>query len=174
MKYFLKTFAILTPLFYLLGCAPPRYLETNNQTFPTERNFNANFDKVWVNTLKSVSYFPLTIIEKNSGIINTDWITYVETKKISVWRGLIGGGQVEDDMPAEISHRINILVTEKDSVTINVKIIRYVKVRNYLMVVGGKGNWAPDSYGIFTQVNSDTRQENKILNAIEENILKKN
>lgn len=111
---------------------------------------------------------------KNSGIINTDWLSYVDSSKVSIWRGLIGGGQVDDNMPIKVTHRLNILATVKDSVTINIKIIRYVKIRPYLMVTGGAGNWTPDSYGSFVQVNSDTKQENKILNAIEEIVSKKN
>lgn len=64
MKYYQKSFTFIIIVFYLIGCAPPRLLETNKQTFPTERNFNAKFDKIWENTLRTISYFPLTIIEK--------------------------------------------------------------------------------------------------------------
>jgi hypothetical protein len=165
----MKCFIILTICISisLIGCSN-KIIKESKPVYPTDRNYNTTFDKVWNSALKTISYFPLTIIEKNSGIINTDWITYIDTLKVNIWRGLIGGGQVDDKMPTEVMHRLNILVTQKDSTTVNVKIIRYAKARPYIQTMGGAGNWEPSVEANFEQVLSNTQTENQILNEIDE------
>ena len=172
MKNFL-TLLLLCSCLFLIGCGSAKLLEKPQPILPTDRNYSARFDDIWNATLKAISYFPLTVIEKNSGIINTDWIEYVDTVKVNVWRGLTGGGQVDDAMPVEVMHRLNVLVSQKDSAVTNVKIIRYAKVRPYNITWGGVGNWEPNVKGNFEQTTSNTVQENKILNEIEHILMKK-
>jgi len=161
-------FIIITYIFFVFGsCAGPmRALENPVEKKPTSRVFQGNYDKIWNCTLQSISEYPLTIIEKESGIINTDWLGSLATKKVSVWRGIIGGGQVEDEMPIDVQCRLNVLVSKVADSVFSVNIIRYVKARPYIMLPGGSGNWAPDRSGTFEQVPSDTQTEFRILEKI--------
>lgn len=166
-KYFL--------LFVLLsGCLTTsnQLLETREPIYPTNRDYSADFNTVWDATIKAVSDLPITVIEKDSGIIQTDWTQYLDSTKVSVYRGLLYGGQTEDSMPVEVMHRFNILVSQKSQDLTNVKITRYVKIRPYERMVGPVGSWRPNTLGSFEQTVSDTRQENKLLNEIG-NLLKR-
>jgi hypothetical protein len=168
----MKYLAILFT-FCLLGCFPTaKFLDKPKEMVPTYREYQYDYNAVWNSVLRTIVEYPITLIEKESGIINTDWLGRTIKKKVSVWRGLIGGGQVEDEIPIELQERFNILVT-KDTITTTVKIIRYVKVRPYKMTMGGPGNWEPDAISSFVQVQSDTQTEHSLLEEIE-NCLKSN
>lgn len=136
-------------------------------SFSINRDYQANFDTVWKATLRAVEGFPLNLIEKDSGILETDWTQYVDYVKVSAWRGLLYGGRVEENAPIEVMHKLKILVISKSNNIVNVKIIRFVKIRAYLQTEGPKGNWTPNTLMPFEQVQSDTIQENKLLNEIE-------
>ena len=98
-----KIIPFLFIIFLCIGCSiNNRITEKPPETFyPTKRIINADFDTVWNKTLQSIARYPLTIIEKNSGIINTDWCGYKDSVTVSIWRGMLFGGQVEEEMPIE-------------------------------------------------------------------------
>lgn len=166
----MKKLTVISILLFI-GCAGVKSLEKPIEKKPTEMVYGFEFDKVWNATLQSISEYPLTIIEKNSGIINTDWLGKTVKKKVSIWRGLVGGGQVEDEMPFDIQERLNILVTKIHGDKVKVKIIRYVKARPYRATIGGAGNWEPDPSKTYEQVPSDTQTEYNLLIKIKETLV---
>lgn len=173
MKKCMPALAVIL-LLMVISCVPKgKLLEKPKERMPTSRDYQSDFNIVWSSVLRTLTEYPLTIIEKESGLINTDWLGRTVKKKVSVWRGLLGGGQVEDEMPVELKERLNILVSVKTDVITNVKIVRYVKVRQYRMTPGGVGNWRPDIRSSFRQTESDTQTEYRLLNEIENNISNK-
>ena len=150
----------------LSGCFSSHYVPITVDKKPTSREFDASIDSTWSAVMKVMAEFPLTVIEKNSGILNTDWMTRTSHRPASVWRGLAFGGQVQEDVPIELMERFNILVTRNLDSTTVVRVIRYVKARQYTQAMGGKGSWLPPSTD-FVQTESSTIPEWKLLNAIE-------
>lgn len=133
---------------------------------PTSRIFPFSFDSVWTATMKSISEYPLTIIEKESGIINTDWVSGTRTQKVRIWRGLAFGGMVDDEQPIEIQYKLNILVSSESAESTKVRVIRYAKERPYDVGMGPRGCWQPNTLAEFQQVDSDTQTEHELLNTI--------
>lgn len=164
-----KIIIILIVVLLFVGCSMSNKLleKPPEKAYPTKRVLNADFDTVWNKTLQAIARYPLTIIEKNSGIINTDWCGYTDSVSVSVWRGVLFGGQVEDEMPVEVQERLNILITRVSETGTEIEIIRYVKIRPYVQTTGGKGSWAPPTSQQYTQTTSNTRKEFDILNKIE-------
>jgi len=165
-----KIIAILIFVFLCVGCSMSNKLleKPPEKPYPTKRVLNADFDTVWNKTLQAIARYPLTIIEKNSGIINTDWCGYTDSVSVSVWRGVLFGGQVEEEMPVEVQERLNILITRVSETGTGIEVIRYVKIRPYVQTTGGKGSWALPTSQQYTQTTSSTRKEFDILNKIEE------
>ena len=126
---------------------------------PTYHLFEQDYDTVWKATLKTIAEFPLTIIEKQSGILNTDWIQYVDSVPVIANRGF-PVGQKKENMPREVRHRLNILVSQERSGT-KVNIIRYVQTRPYRLIESG--GWELNNLHSFQTGKSDTNTEHKIL-----------
>ena len=152
----------------LSGCYTNKLTEPVQPKKPTDRVFSVSYDSTWQAVIKVMAVFPLTVIEKESGILNTDWTTRTAYKKVSVWRGLIFGGQVDDEIPMELMERFNVLVTRGSDSTTTVRVIRFVKARPYDMIAGPKGSWTPASNRDFTQTESSTVPEWRLLNAIDQ------
>jgi hypothetical protein len=141
-------------------------METPPPTYPTEQAFLVSQDSVWNAVIKVMSVFPLTVIERQSGILNTDWTTRTSYKHCKVWRGLAFGGEVEDDWPLEIRERFNVLVSTSADSSVHVRVIRYVQSRGYQQGYGGKGAFDPPT-GPFVDAKSNTVPEHRILIAID-------
>ena len=149
----------------VVACVPqPKLLEQLPEAQPTDSTFQASFDVTWDAVMQSIAEWPLTVIEKESGIINTDWTTRMDSLKMSFWRGVYGG-QVEEDVPTEVMERINVVVRARTETATNVRIIRYVKFRIYEMAMGPVGSFTRGT-GEFTQTNSNTLVEARLLDRI--------
>jgi len=153
--------------FLLGGCYANKIVDRPIPPKLTDRSISASYDSTWNAVMKVMAQYPLTVIEKESGILNTDWTNRTIYRKVSVWRGLVFGGQVDDMCPMEIMERFNVLVTKADSGLTTIKVIRFVKSRPYLMMSGPKGSWSPNSSGDFVQTGSSTIPENALLDTIE-------
>ena len=165
--FFRRSLLLVLVATALLGCYANRILDQPLIERPTERIVAFPKDSTWQAVLKVMAIYPLTVIEKESGILNTEWIGRTIHRRVSVWRGLAFGGQVEDMCPIELQERFNVLVSPESDSTTTVRVIRYVKLRPYLQDVGPKGSWKPDTYGQFVETKSTTIPESVILDAIE-------
>jgi hypothetical protein len=167
MKYLL--FGLSLVLF--VGCAATRYnieaVYDDSQYKPMEKGIPYSFESVWNCLLIEVSSYPLTIVEKQSGIISTGWYDEMQTKSVLISRGVGYGGQVSDVMPIEVKEYMNILVSRIDSMNTWIKIIKVSKIRPYQMVVGPKGLWTPDKNADFVSGKSNTNVESRIFDGIQ-------
>jgi hypothetical protein len=167
MKHLL--FGLLFVLF--IGCSATRYsievVDDNSQSKPMERVFPYDFDTVWNCAVEEVTTFPLTVVEKESGVISTGWYDEMQTKNVLISRGVGYGGRVSDVMPIEVREHLNILISSANPTSTTVKIVKVSKIRPYQMVVGPKGLWTPDKNADFVSGKSNTNVESRILDGIQ-------
>jgi hypothetical protein len=153
----------------VVGCYATKLTIEPPTKHPTSREYHASFDSTWATAMQVIAVFPLTVIEKASGIINTDWTTRTVYHKGSIWRGA-RYGQVEEDVPFEVTDRFNILISRNSDSTSAVRIIRYVKARMYGYMndssIAPPGVWF-DPVGEPVAKESSTTPEWHILDAIE-------
>lgn len=86
---------------------------------------DADFRETWFATLAAVKNFPIKIVDKNSGIIETDWVDYAS----DLYSETFGG----DVVPQEGRFRIRIHVVEKfDAPKTRVSITKYDQIAGFL------------------------------------------
>ena len=159
---------VIVILFILLiGCSPYiRQIYEPVLEHPIQKNYNYSFEKVWPVVLQRIAEYPLTIIEKESGIINTDWIGVgQDTVLCELDYGFWGGGRVDKPMPVESRQRLNILVLKKSNMATTVKIIRYWQIRPFKRDER-KREWVKATQNSYFNFPTDTKRENQILNEI--------
>ncbi|RLB80733.1 MAG: hypothetical protein DRH17_11195 [Deltaproteobacteria bacterium] len=75
MKKSLFFMPILTLLFVLTGCATaPQLIKNEPYNHKISRVFNSDFEHTWATIIKVMEAYPITTIEKDSGILLTDWV----------------------------------------------------------------------------------------------------
>jgi len=167
----MKSLLFALSIVLLVGCTATRYsievVDDSSQSKPMEREFPYPFESVWDCAVPEISAFPLTVVEKQSGIISTGWYDDMQTKNVLISRGVGYGGRVSDVMPIEVKEYLNILISRIDSVNTVVKIIKISKIRPYQMVVGPKGLWTPDKNADFVSGKSNTNVESRVFDGIQ-------
>ena len=167
MKRFTFYFLLSTLYFLLLSCSSQTYLIDQQVEKPqTFRVYTADFNAVWKNTMAALQSYPITTVDKESGVIATDWRFSQQTRTVSVNRGLAFGGRVTEDMPIDVLDRVNALIQyTADGVRVDVS--RAVRVRPYLFDIGPAGTWKQDVNGNYVETSSDGKTEKLILDAVE-------
>jgi len=75
MKKELYFVPILTLIFVLTGCATaPQLIKNEAYDYKISRVFNSDFERNWATIIKVMEAHPITTIEKDSGILLTDWV----------------------------------------------------------------------------------------------------
>ena len=155
------------------GCTPAtRLLEPPIPFKPTDRIYPYSFDSTWTLLLRAMQDYPIAVIEKSSGIVDTDWTMQTGRKHIKVWRGLLYGGYVEDYAPYDYREKFHVLVMPLAADCTHVKIKRFVELRYWTMLEGESGSWTQNNAGGFRPGTSTTVPENVILNRIETTFVK--
>lgn len=156
----------------MIGCAAMHGMtELGQEEFqrgPTEVLFNQPFDKTWNATLNALTEFPITTINKEVGLITTDWKTQsAPFIFIMPSGGAYVGGTFRSEAGGSYSQkreRLNIRVKSEPKGS-RVSITTSVEVYfNNSVVAAGMGSrptleWRPAT--------SDSISEGKLLKAIE-------
>lgn len=75
MKKELYFVPILTLIFVLAGCATaPQLIKNEAYNYKISRAFSSDFEHTWATIIKVMEAHPITTIEKDSGILLTDWV----------------------------------------------------------------------------------------------------
>ena len=167
----MKQFFALLVLAMLASCAPQAQLiKPESEKKETSRLIKADYETVWNKMLFLVQNYPLINTDKQSGLqsglIATDWRISQQTRQVKIFRGLVFGGTVRDELPIDVKDRLNILLQKADS-GVRVTITRHVQVRPWLQEVGPVGSWSQNSNGEYQSTDSNTIVENAILDALE-------
>lgn len=72
MKYIVVTILICVVL--LPGCSQISLVVNDPYDYPDDRIYNASFDDTWSALIKAIEWYPIVTIEKDSGILLTDWV----------------------------------------------------------------------------------------------------
>lgn len=110
------------------------YGNLNIPDYPTSYQFALPKDKVWDATLKALSEWPLTIIEKDSGLINTDVLETERSQIYGVWYAVVIDDEKKNitcvgKSPFGLRKQVKLLVNVLgDSNNTTVKITVYQKV----------------------------------------------
>ena len=155
------TLIVIAILLVVAACAP-KITVYDRPRLPTERHYASSYDTTWNAVVQVMAEWPLTIIERESGILNTDWLARKSSYAVSIDEPILG--RHREQMPVELMERLIVLVQPKGD-SASVEVIRYVKLRPYRYVSRDRG-WVP-GIGEFMQTTSDTHLEAEILGLIE-------
>jgi len=75
MKMIIFLIGIVATITFATGCATGPQLITNDAyNYKISRVFNSDFESTWSTIIKVMEAYPITTIEKDSGILLTDWV----------------------------------------------------------------------------------------------------
>jgi hypothetical protein len=155
-------------LLLIATCAPlpqPLVLDETVE-YPTQKSFNAPRDAVFNAAIAALQQFPIILVDRESGVISTDWRFYIDYKRIKIWRGKLYGGYVEDKAPMDVKDRLTLKISQETDGTI-LKINRSVAIRAFNMEIGPVGSWSRNERGDYYPTTSNTKVENDIIQAVE-------
>lgn len=156
MKYYLFLFL---SILIISGCGSPSKKPQGPILKPSVEFMDADFRETWFATLATIKNFPIKTVDKNSGLIETDWINYHS----DLYTDTFGG----DSVPEEGRFRLRIHVVEKfDAPKTRVSITKYEQLAGFLpntyMDVASSGNTeATIQYRINRQIDINRRLQSK-------------
>lgn len=110
---------------FVISCATPSRKPEGPILKPSITFINADFRETWFATLATVKKFPLKAVDKNSGLIETDWVSYHS----DLYTDTFGG----DTVPQEGRFRLRIHVVEKfNAPKTRVSITKYDQLAGFL------------------------------------------
>ncbi|MBU3958845.1 MAG: hypothetical protein KKE91_03185 [Candidatus Omnitrophica bacterium] len=75
MKRLILLVVVVAVMFMLTGCATgPQLIRNDAYDYKISRIFNSDFGTTWAGIIKIMEAHPITTIEKDSGILLTDWV----------------------------------------------------------------------------------------------------
>ena len=178
----MKKIIILTFSFLLLGCAATyhRLYELTPDKFQkssTDTLFNESFDNVLDSTLSALSDFPIISVNKDIGLIVTDWKVTQQAPFIFVMNSeQYGKGIFKSDIGGSYSQkreRLNVRIKpepEGTRVSINTTVEVYFDNTMAAIALSPLAGRRLDTIKEWRPAESDSITESKILGIIENNL----
>jgi hypothetical protein len=162
-----KAIAVCFLFLVLSGCADQIVMlrEQPSAPMPTRMTYSATFDSTWSCLLKVMREYPVAVLEKTSGLYETDWVLKESSKKVVTDRGILG--QIEEDWPYEYREKLHVVVfpSGEDSTTVDIK--RFVELRYSHIKEGPKGTWYYNRLEAFQPAQSTTLVEYSLLQKLD-------
>ncbi len=111
----LKKLLILIGVIFFMGCAAAPVQRAEPKTM----EFQQPFDKVWSAAVRIITVdndLPIQVIEKDSGIITTDWVTYERPVKGMGEAFMISSSNTTNPN-IQIRYKLNISIEKTDNGT---------------------------------------------------------
>ncbi|OGQ33491.1 MAG: hypothetical protein A3F16_08845 [Deltaproteobacteria bacterium RIFCSPHIGHO2_12_FULL_43_9] len=154
-----KIIFLFIGIIFITGCGTPSRKPEGPILKPSVMLTDADFRETWFATIATVKKFPLKAVDKNSGLIETDWINYHS----DLYTDTFGG----DTVPEEGRFRLRIHVVEKfDAPKTRISITKYDQLSGFLpntyMDVASNGvTEATLQYRIKRQIEMNRRLQSK-------------
>ena len=146
-----------------------RVVDRNIVPVPTHRQYDTSLDSVWTAVIDVFSRYPVTTIERESGLLNTDWCDRMDSLRVVVRYGLFPtsmvGTENEETMPLDLRERFNVRVKSAPNDRTQVQIFRFVKVRGFTKN-DKRWPWRRQMDSPFVDVPTSTLTEGRLLDKI--------
>lgn len=157
----MNRFFPLVSIIFFSSCVPPVFPEDNLPPYeerPIYGLFNAGFDRVWSAAIEAMDLYPLEIVDKERGLIVTEWITSTSDYIFSTFGATY--------IPEKIRFKMRLHINSRGGKT-TVKIISWEQVEKDL--ISGNLEFTGSIY-TWIDVPSSTAREREVLEKIRKNL----